>query len=523
MANNMTEQEQDVRQELLNSFMSCTHRDTDKIKEVHKKLRDQDPLFYAHLACWYQNKGDLRDIKEVFASMLITDTYVDNREVGLALFREHAPFMKSNILGFIRGKVVNIRTKLGTKTRRGKRMVNDIKNEKKRVGLKQPVPTSFKNDIRKYLRWLEGQPERFDAIAMRSPSDLKTLYVRGAKMKPSERAQQILFKKKYPKDSKMTVYEEFSSASPQKAAKLIVEHKIPYTVAVGLVQKVTPSILVALINAMSPQEVINNVASLQEKGAMDNAKTKVLIEQKLEKAKKTKSVAALKSKTAKATGRVKDAKILKQLDEVADVQVKKSGAITLPTAVFVDRSGSMSTAIEVGKKVAAMISGATTAALRVVAFDTMPAEVVAKGDTLSDWERAFAPVHAGGGTSMGCALHLLLHNKVYVEQIVVISDEEENSHPMFADVYREYQKVMNVTPSVIVINVDDGGDTGSWRVSRDFSNNLKRAGIDFEFYKPAGNDYYGLPGLIPLLSQKSKLDLVYEIMDVPLKTRKAFK
>ena len=122
---------------------------------------------------------------------------------------------------------------------------------------------------------------------------------------------------------------------------------------------------------------------------------------------------------------------------------------------------------------------------------------------------------------MGCALDYLIRQKAVVEQIVVITDEGENAEPMFHKVYARYQQLFDVSPNVVVINVDDAKDHGVR--SRAFSTHLERAGIDFDAYKPDGDDYYGLPGLLQLLSRKSKLDLVYEIMDFPLKTRKAFR
>jgi len=302
---------------------------------------------------------------------------------------------------------------------------------------------------------------------------------------------------------------------PEIAAKLIVEHKIPYTVAVGLVEKVTPSILAALVNAMSPQELINNIASLEEKGAMDVPAIKVIIDKKLEKAKTAKGVAAMKSKTAVATGRIKDEGTAKKLEAVADRQIKSHGSITLSTAVLVDRSRSMSVAIETGKRIAAMISGATTADLRVVVFDDKPMEVTAEGKEMSDWDRAFMGVKTGGWTSIGVGLDLIRHKKYVVEQVVVVTDEGENANPMFVDVYRRYEREMGVSPHVVIVRVG--------RPSSAFSNNLTRAGIEYDRYEPENGDYYGLPGLVQLLSRKSRLDLVYEIMDEPLRTRRPFK
>lgn len=523
MSDTMTVQEQDTRLRLLNSFMSCPHRETDKILQLHAELQQSDPLFYAHLACWYRKNGELRDHNEVFTAMLSCDEYTPNREVGLALYRDQAPFMKSRILGFIKGKKVKIRKKTGKKISRGrgrsKKDHDEVQIEEKTVGIFKNPPTSLKKEVTAFLRFLESNPEKFDAVCVRGSKDLKALYA-SLRIKPSDRANNILFKKEYPEDSRMSVFEEITKAStPEKAAKLIVQHKIPFTTAVGLVSKITPSILVALINAMSPQEIINNIASLQEKGALDNEDTKKLIEGKLEKAKTSKNVSTLKSKTAKKTGRVTNESVLKKLDEVADEQVKKSAQISIPTAVFVDRSGSMSRAIEVGKGVAALISGATMADLYVVAFDSaaMPVIPTSKKPTYTDWEVAFKPVRPGGSTSMGCALDYLLRKKQYVEQIVIITDEGENAHPKFKDVYRKYAEAMKVEPHVVLINIDR-----DYGVSR-FRLDLNSIDCQFDVYTPSGGDYYGLPGLIPLLSRKSKLDLVYEIMEYPLASRRAFK
>lgn len=510
--------EEDFRVGILNSFLSCPHRDTNSLIAVHKEIQDKDPLFYSHLACWYYKNGDIRDHNEVFTSMLITDPYIDNREVGVALFRKHAVFMKNRIVGFIKGKEVTLRKKTGKKIKKKNKSVEEIKNEKIKVGLNKSLPTIFKKDLYKYLKWLESDIQKFDSIFMKYGKDLKSLYFAPGKraFPTSDRAQDILFHDKVPEDSKISVLEELSKASPVKAAKLIVENKIPYSVAVGAIEKVTPSILVALINNMTSMEILNNLSSLEEKGAMRNEKIKALILGKLEKAKKDKNVSALKSKKAISVNRIKDEETIKQLEEVADNQVKKKGVIKYPIAVFVDSSSSMDSSIEVGKNVAVLISGISESELTVVTFDTMAREITAKGRTLKDWEEAFKPVRASGCTSIGCALDYLIRKEKYVEGIVIITDEGENSKPLFSEVYSKYQEKFRVAPNIVVIRMECSSNGGS------LTHYLKGSNISFDVFTPKGDDYLGLPGLIPLLTKGSKLDLVYEIMDTPLLTRGAF-
>ena len=512
--------ENDIRLQIFNSFMSCPHRDTEAAQKIHEEMRSRDPLFYAHLAAWYRKQGDqLRDHNEIFSAMLMTDPFVENREVGLALFRDHATFMKDKILGFIKGKKVKLREKTGKKIKVGKKLHDEVTVTEKEVGLKKTLPTALKTEIKNFLEWLEADPTKFDAVALRNGRALKNLYFAKGNhgFKHSDRAQKVLFEKVYPEDSKLAVLKKVTEAkTPQAAAKLIVENKLPYSIAVGLVDKITPTILVALIDAMSPQEVISNMASLQDQGALDNPDTKAMIEAKLEKAKTSKGGSSLKAKTATKTGRIKDEAIAKKMDDVSDVLIQKTGTIQVDTAVFIDRSGSMQEAIEVGKNVSALISGVTTANLYAVAFDDSPMEIVSQGKTLSDWEKAFRGVRPGGSTSIGCALHYLMTKKRIVENIVVVTDEGENAEPLFYKVYADYCKTFSVKPHVIIIHVGGGNDS----TFRDY---LKRAGIAHDLYTPNAKDNYSLPGLVTVLSRKSKLDMVMEVMDTPLPTRKAFR
>jgi hypothetical protein len=73
---------------------------------------------------------------------------------------------------------------------------------------------------------------------------------------------------------------------------------------------------------------------------------------------------------------------------------------------------------------------------------------------------------------------------------------------------------MKVSPNVVVVRLNGEGDV--------FTARLKAADIKFDIYDPDKKDYYSLPTLVTLLARKSTLDLVYEVMDTPLLTRKPF-
>jgi hypothetical protein len=351
--------------------------------------------------------------------------------------------------------------------------------------------------------------EFFDRAAVRGRKAMKHLYA-SLHIKPSVRANAVLFKDAPPEDSLAFALKQLAKAeTPEAQAQLIAEHKIPYTVAIGAVRAVTPEVLVALVNSMSPQEVINNLKSLQVRGAMDNAEVKALIEGKLVEATKSDRVSAFKAMKAAEVAIVDDATAA-QLEKIVDEQVKQKGKITKSTALFVDKSPSMTQALEVGKRIAAIISGITEAELFVYAFDSYSYPVIAQGKELSDWEKAFKPLRIEGGTSIGVALEAMRQKQEAVEQIIIVTDEGENTSPYFNLVYPRYCEELKVSPNVVIVKVGNH--------SNYLERQLQQNQVSFETFTFAG-DYYSLPNLVPMLSRPSRLELLMEILETPLPVR----
>lgn len=487
----MTDTERDLRLEMLNSLLVTPHRKLEDVAALHNTLLEQDPLFYGHLAVWYLSHGVVRDHKEVFVGSLLTSNWPLHREGGFELLQTLPPYQVARVVDYM-------------KRHRGK------------------VPRSTRTAVTRYLRAREAQATRFDRAAVRGRKAMKHLYAT-LHIRPSERADAILFKNDPPVDSlAYQVKQVARAATPGEQATLIAEYRLPYTVAVGAVKAVTPAVLVALINAMTPQEVINHLKALKARGAFEHAGVKALIESKLAEAQSDKRVSAYKAKVAALAVSV-DADTEAQLARVTEAQVKRHGAIRRATALLVDKSGSMTQAIEVGKRLAALISTITEAELHVVAFDTLAYEIKpgASGlrrlfardeaaTNLEAWERAFAPIRAAGGTSIGVGLDILRRKKVAVEQVVIVTDEGENTAPYFTDVLQAYQRELNVAVDVTIVKV---GYASSFLEQR-----LRAVQAPFETFAFAG-DYYALPNLVPLLIRPSRLDLLMEILATPLPVR----
>lgn len=471
--------ELDVRIEILNSFLSTPHGKLEGMAPLHQRALERDPLFYGHLAAWYAGRGEVRDHKVLFVAHLLTSDYAELRGAGWMLLQKLPPHMVAAALD----------------------------HSKRVIG---KTPRMFKSAVGAYLSALEGSAERFDRAALRGKNDLKHLYA-SLRLAPGPRAQRILFEGRPDEGSPLFALKQLARAeSPAEQARIIVEQRIPYTIAAGAITQMTPSVLVALIDVMTPQETINHLAALKRRGAFDSPEVKELIEQKLKAAEGDKRVSTLKATRAlKHVALDESTEAL--LTEVTDKRVAKAARITRPTALFVDKSSSMTLAIEVAKEVAALVS-AICDDFRVLAFDSECFEVRAQGTTRSAWEQAFRMVKANGATSIGAPLAKLARERQYVEQVLIITDMGDNTAPMLHDAYPQYVREMGIGPMVTIVAV--GGS------DRNFLARLQAQGIPLTVWEFAG-DYYSLPNLLPLLAQPSRSELVEQVMAVPLPQRAA--
>lgn len=470
--------ERDLRLEMLNSLLTTPHRQLELVAQVHRDMVGLDPLFYGHLAVWYQRHGDVRDHKEVFVANLLASGEEVHRDAGFMLLQELPPYQVSRVVSFMKAS-------LGR------------------------VPRSTRTAVQRYLRVREENPAFFDRAAVRARKAMKHLYA-ALHIKPAERADRILFKATPPEGSLPLAMKRLAGVvDPVEQARVIVENQLPYTVAVGALRKLTPTVMVALIDAMTPAEVINNLKSLKARGAMEHAEVKALIDAKLVAAQADTRVSAFKARVAVDASDL-DTATVARLEKVMDAQLKSRGRITRPTALLVDKSGSMESAIETGKRLAAMISGVMDAPLFVYAFDTLPYPVVAEGAEVADWERAFALIMAGGGTSCGCAVEVMRKREQRVEQFILVTDEEENTAPYFASAWQTYCNELKVRAGVVIVKIGHSQPL--------VANSLKAHQVEVNTFTVDG-DYYSLPNLIPMLSRPSRLEWLMEILETPLPVR----
>lgn len=526
--------ERDLRLDLLNTLLTTPHRNLTALYPLHQEILKQDPRFYVRLAAWYADHGEVRDHQEMFVICLCLSQAEGHRDVGLALLRRLPPYQLARVVDFIKGHQVKRRVPVANAPagagpagpsaattaaapvtgRRGRKASHKpavpMETKIEQVGLFLNVPRSMRTEIERYLREREAHAEKFDQAVLHARSAIKRLYA-GLHIRPAVRAQALLFSEEPPEGSVFAALRAIRQAdTPAEQARALVEHRIPYRVATSLIKQMSPIVLAALVEVMTPQEVINNVGSLKARGAFDNEDVKALIEAKLEAAKSDKRVSAYKAKVAIEAANV-SGELAEKLDAVTEAQVKAKGRITRPTAMLLDKSGSMDVAIELGKQLGAMISSITEAEFVAYAFDTIAYPIESAGTALAEWEKALTGITAGGGTSCGVAIEIMRRKGQRVEQIILVTDEGENQAPLFLDAYKAYGEEMQARPDVILVKVGHA------------TNILERAcatlGIAPSVFTFSG-DYYALPNLIPLLQRPSMVDVLMEILEYPLPARK---
>src|SRR4051794_34795142 len=373
----MANAEQDLRLGILNTLLTTPHRQLAQIWPAHSEMAQKDPRFYVRLAAWYHDRGDVRDHKEMFIVTLALSAFEGHRDVGLALLRRLPPYQVIRVLDFIHGRKSTRKVKAAGAAVKAKGKaaksnggesgaVAAVATVVEEFGLFRNPPRALRTEIVRYLREREADPDWFDGSVLVARKALKRMYAL-LHVAPGERAQEILFEEEPPVDSRLFALRELAKAeAPADQARAIIEHQIPYRVAATVIKQMTPTVLLALIERMSPQELINNLGALRRRGAFDNPDLKVQIERKLDEAKTAARVSAFKAGEAVKAAELSE-DVRRTLEEVADAQVKAKGRIARPTALLIDKSSSMNLAIDLGKRIGALISAVSAEALYVYA------------------------------------------------------------------------------------------------------------------------------------------------------------
>ncbi len=578
----MTETATPVHEEMFRTLLRTPHRQVDETLSVHQEQFERDSNFYGKLAVYAVLEGNcaVRDINEVFITMLLASPYRQHQEAGYVMFQDLPPYQAARVAQYFTGydeevkvpsydprpkdefgitwerakysknhpdaaKRGQVRPERTVQLKPGSKLHSDLVKKGKITASTKEIKVqdwiahhkclnnrNFKGALRSatksYLRYRELHPRLLEGALIRGHKHMKQFYVRTNTCPYNDTESWVnkyLWTGIVPEGDdgkRLAALKRLQQENdPTKQAEIIVENKLPYTSVTSVLNNITPSVLVAIIDAMSPQELMQSLGALKRRGAFGNPDIKKLIDSKLQKAKKAgkQRIDALKGAKAAKSVEGLDAETARIVAEVTDAQLKHHGQISLKTALLIDKSGSMQDAIELGKQLAASIAQACRESNPplVYLFDNMPTLIEWKssdGDITSKsaWDRKLEMFKAGGGTTPSTVIRALSSKKTVVDQIVLVTDEGELDEGGFAALLKDYESKIGQQVNVVIVRI---GRNRSNRMER----SLKAKNVETQVMACESIDSVSIPNLINLLSQSSIFDFVLDILSLDLPSR----
>lgn len=475
-----------TKNQIISELAKSPHGKLEEYVPLGQAAAKQDPEFLAHLIAWNQVKGQVRDSKAALpvVSLSIKEfpkELGDNSLAHLALLgpRELLRAVRFGWKLMGRGRMERVR-----------------------------------GVVERYLRSREEPWRKFDRTAVLHRQTLKELYAL-LHIKPSPRADSILFKGDHPPNSVFAVVAELKNMSASDAASAIMKHRIPFLIAQGALGKKMqePELALAVIEQMTPTEVVTSTKLLERLGLKQNAALRGAYEKKLEQVAGSKRKANV-LKTTKAADAMTDEHLKAKLQGVQERQLA-GGTVEGNWLVLGDKSPSMEKAIDAAKQVAAVLARMVRGKVHLVFFDSYPRYVDAMGKTLDQLNEAtkFMLV-AGGGTSIGCGVQYAIENKFDIDGIAIVSDAKENTAPFFTVAYKQLSVMLDKQVPVYLYRFPTGM-TGFQ--DRDLKDSMRASEFDMQEFDMQGVDYYSIPNMVSTM-RTNRYSLVDEIMSQPLLT-----
>jgi len=381
--------------------------------------------------------------------------------------------------------------------------------------------------LRKYLEVREADQGWWDSTAVSTRSALTGLYAVSHKQ-PSERAQAVLFDKKYPVDSIFAKIAELKTMHPKEAAGTILVYKIPFRVAIGAVPSALDKELwIALLETMSRNELVTNTGLMERIGVFADPILKLSYDKAMERTKKDKNVDALKASVAAERLEKSGAsrKAVDALKKAKQEQVDRLQGVDGDVLILADRSGSMTKAIRLAQQIAAIVAAKINGQTHLVFFNAQaPRHFDATGRSLDEIEKITRSIIATGATSPGLGLDYAIQQGIFCNAIILVTDGGENTPPWFSSKYAEYTEKVGIEPTVTVFRLAGEGDymcgeaTNLSYMSRAYVS-MPDAGILFDRFDLSKGDvdYYALPNLVSSISIQ-RYELLTRGLDTPLLT-----
>jgi hypothetical protein len=471
-----------TRNEIINQLSKSPHGKLTEYLAVGQEAAKQEGEFLAHLIAWDRVKGQIRDSKTALPVVSLSvpafpEELVENSLAHLALLPPRE---------LVKAVRFALEVKVPGRMQRVKRLVES------------------------YLRTRESNWPKWERMVVQHKASVRELYAL-LHIKPLPSADLVLFKGFRPVGSLFADIAALKDMTPAEAAGTIMERKIPFLIARGAMgaKAKDPDVVLALMERMTPTELVTNTRYLEGVGVKTNPALRAAFEAGLTKAATSKK-ATLKTTRAAESEFIEDEGLKAKLRGLQEKQLQALGGVDGNWLVLGDCSGSMTTAIEAARQIAATLARMVKGNVHLIFFNTSPRYINATGKTYEELKKATRLITATGGTSIGCGLQYALDAQFDIDGIAVVSDGGENHLPWFTDVYRQYTEKFGKEPPVYLYLLNGETDV--------FSVRMGLVHRDVQKFDLRGNvDYYSLPNTVQTM-RVNRYSLVDEIMAAPLLT-----
>lgn len=426
---------------LITSFATASLQPMNILEEIHKKISILYPEVYAKAAIYFikrkmlqQKNEDISFFEHIFAN---EEKTLQHRDILMShLLTEEN--LKLRQIGLINIPNISIRG-----------IASIIKYCKI---IYKKFPRSAVNAIKNYLKNIEKNEEEFDKLLIYDKNPLKYIYS-SLHIKPSERADNILFKNKMPKDSFAEALKLLRTTKYDSnlVCSLIDKYSLTAEECLNIIPNYSYKISKKILDMLTPEEILKYYPQMKRLKITKNEDILWEIKEKIYTL--PKKQAKMESRRVKKYVCKPDLNLKSQIYAYILQFLEKRYSINKDITLLIDISGSMYAHQEIGKSFVHIFSSLMSDInkLHVWTFSTEANEINLKDPKWKNYSSNDIEKISKLGSSPGSVLLKMAEKNEKSDIIIIISDGNENIEPLFSSSYEKYVQKTKIFPYPIFI------------------------------------------------------------------------
>lgn len=243
-----------------------------------------------------------------------------------------------------------------------------------------------------------------------------------------------------------------SAAESAEAVSLVREQRLPHNVVTGAVGRMTRELWGALLPDMPLFALLRHLATFERSEVISELEADDRIIERFTNPESIRRAKILPFRFAQAWQEVRTKWLKDALERAVDLSVDSLPEIRGKTAVLLDISGSMNGQfLMAGSVLALAIHRRAGRKGDFILFDTAAERVNVSAESSIISEAA--KIGSRGGTDTGVGVRLLKKDNIYADNIVIVTDEQQNSGSPFYRELVKYRDKINPAAKAFVVDV----------------------------------------------------------------------